>query len=134
MAATTAGTIKAFLEAQGLGISVYRDRAPEGTPRPYVTVSEAISVVPDDHGDFGQGETVRELAQVDVWQPWRNPDRSNAESYTLTPAVFRALHGATLTAAPTHVYGCRVTGSVRLIEDAENVVHDALTVELSRVL
>lgn len=134
MAATTSGALKAYLEAQGLGVSVYRDRAPEGTALPYITVSEAVSITVDQSGDFGATTTLTavEDAQVDVWQAERNG--LTGESYTLVPAVLRALHGANLTAAPTHVYGVRVTGDVRLVEPDNNIVHEAITVEIHRVL
>lgn len=133
MAATTSGAIKAHLESQSLGISVYRDRAPDGTTFPYVTVSESVSVVPDLSGDFGASTpTVTELVSVDVWQAERNG--VTGESYTLVPSVVRALHGANLTAAPTKVYGVRVVGDVRLPEPDNDLVHEAVTVEIHRVL
>ena len=137
MAATTAGAIKTFLEAQGLGVTVYRDR-PADQSLPYMSVQEAIVVTPNRDGDYGDTsaeQTVTEQAQVDVWQQWRNPTtRAVTESYTLADTVARKLHGAVLSAAPTLVNGCRVISSVRLVEAEENTVHTALTVELSRVL
>lgn len=134
MAATTSGALKAHLEVQGLGISVYRDAAPDGTAKPFITVSESLSTVPDLSGDFGSTNpvTVTELAQVDVWQNRRSG--LTGESYSLVRDVERALHGANLTAAPTKVYGTRVIGSVRLTEPENDVVHQAVTVEIHRVL
>lgn len=137
MAATTAGALKTFLEAQGLNVSVFRDR-PADQALPYISVQEAIVVTPNPDGDFGDtsaSQTVTEQAQVDVWQQWRHPTtRAVTESYTLPDTVARKLHGAVLTAAPTLVNGCRVLSTVRLVEADENVVHHAVTVELSRVL
>lgn len=137
MAASTGGALKAFLEAQGLGVSVFRDR-PSDKPLPYISVQEAIVVTPNPDGDFGDstsGQTVTEQAQVDVWQQWRHPDtRALTESYSLADTVARKLHGAVLSAAPTVVNGCRVLSSIRLVEADENIVHTAVTVELSRVL
>lgn len=146
MAATTAGAIKAYLETLGLGVAVYRDRAPENTPlftdagaaRPYVTVTEGISVVTDPaFNSFDDDQShVIELAQVDVWQPWRYPEPAGgiAESYTLPDAVMAALDGSRLAEAPTHVAGMRLTGAVRLLEVDDNVVHHAFTVEIRRIL
>lgn len=132
MAATTAGAIKAFLEAQGLGVSVYRDIASPGATLPYVTVRESVSVTVDPHGDFA-ATGVTELAQVDIWQEWRSTTtRGVSESYTLADDVIERLHGAVLSAAPTHVYGSRVIGSSRLLEQEENVVHTAITLEIRR--
>lgn len=146
MAATTGGALKALLEAAGLGISVFRDRAPEGrtlvnaagTATPYVTVFEGVSVVPDPaFNSFDDDEHhVIELAQVDVWQQWRDPQTGAVtESYTLPAAVAAALNGARLSAAPTHVSGVVLRdGPRRLLELEENVVHHAITVEVRRTL
>lgn len=131
MAATTAGAIKARLESLSLGLPVFRDRAPDGHALPYITVSEAISVVPDGQHD---DDTVVELAQVDLWQPWKNTAGAVVESYSLPGAVLTGLRGASLPAAPTHVYGVGVDSSVRLLEADRNVVHQALTVRIRRAL
>lgn len=112
---------------------MYRDRAPKGTALPYITVSEAIAVVPDTLED-GAASTVRETASVDVWMTWKNvTDGSMAESYSLPGAVLRALQGQPLTAAPTHVYAVVVTHmGPRLVDEEENVVHVPITVEIWR--
>lgn len=131
MAASTAGAIKALLEAQGLGVAVYRAPITSLPAKPVITVDDGISLVPDQSGDFGSAtadDTVTELDQVNVWET------AAAESYTLVPSVLRALHGAVLVAAPTHVYGCSVDGSVRLVEDDRKTVHTAITVRLRRAL
>lgn len=137
MAASTAGALKAFLEAQGLGISVYRDRAPEGPTFPYATVHEAISVSPEpafNADDDPQGH-VTEQAQVSIWQRSRNPDTlAKTESYTLPDAICLALTGAVLTALPTYGGHVRVQGRTRLLEDEGTTIHDAVTVEVRRTL
>lgn len=128
MAATSSGAVKAFLEAQGLGVAVYRDVAPASAVLPYVTVQEGISLVPEDHGDHGADAAVTELVQVDLWQA------QGAETYTLPDAVVGALHGAVLTQHPKHVYGCVVRSAVRLIEPKTNDVHLAITTALRRAI
>lgn len=136
MAATTAGALKAFLETQGLGVTVFRDRAREDQAYPYLTVAEGIAVTPEDTFnayDDDDGHVV-EVAQVDVWQTWRNDDRTVAESYTLADAVALALHGAVLTASPHFVGAVSVSSVTRLLEVEENVVHHAVTVEVRRTL
>lgn len=136
MAATTAGALKAYIESLGLGLAVRRDHADTPT-YPLVTVHEGVSIVTDASGDFGdmaQPVTVTEQAQVDLWQQWKNTSGAVVESYTLPGELIGALHGAQLSAAPTKVYGCRVVGSVRLLERDENVVHHAITVEIHRVI
>jgi hypothetical protein len=139
MAASTAGALKAYLEAQGLGVSVYRDTAPETASLPYITVTESISVTPDaafNAFDDPQGH-VREVVQVDIWQQWRDPD-TNAlvESYSLPDAVTLALTGSRLSSAPTPTPGVTLQGVRRLLEppDEPSVVHHAITVELRRQL
>ena len=136
MAATTAGALKAYLEAQGLGVTVFRDRAREDQAFPYLTVTEGIAVTPEETFNAFDDEDghVVELAQVDVWQTWRNDDRTIAESYTLADAVALALNGAILTTLPNYVGAARVASVVRLLEVEENVVHHAVTVEVRRTL
>jgi hypothetical protein len=131
MAATTSGALKARLEALTLGVAVFRDKAPDGQAMPYITVSEGVSVVPD-HNQF-DNSTVTELAQVDVWQPWKNVSTGAVvESYTLPGQVLAGLSGVSLPAAPTHVYGVTVDSSVRILEADLNVVHHAITVRIRR--
>lgn len=139
MAATTSGALKALLEAAGLGIAVYRDEVPEGASYPHVVVREAIAITPEP--DFNQHDDpeghVRELVQIDVWQLHRAPDRSIAESYTLRDAIARVCQGATLPAAPFQVMGVLVQSMTRVPEPAgetPKVIHDAITLEVRRVL
>lgn len=130
MAATTAGALKSRLEGLALGVPVFRDRAPEGHALPYVTITEAVSVVHDDNQY--DASTVTELAQVDVWQPWKNPAGAVVESYSLPGAVRAGMAGTSLPAAPTHVYGVTVDSAVRLLEAELNIVHHAITVRIRR--
>lgn len=116
-------------------MSVYRDRAPEGSTPPYITVDEAIAIIPDKLED-SQATTGRETVSVDVWMPWK--DRKTgavAETYTLPMAVMRGLHGQPLPAAPTRVYAVIVHRvGPRLVEEEQNLVHVPIEAELWRVL
>lgn len=137
MSANTANAIKALIESLGLGVSVYRDRAPNIAVVPYVTVIEAISVTADSRfNSFDDPEHhVVELAQIDVWQPWRDASGNNViEDYPLVDAIIVGLDGARLPDAPNHVAGTRLAGMVRDLEHAKNIVHHAITVEVRRVL
>jgi hypothetical protein len=134
LSASSAGAVKTLVESLGLGLAAYRDAPPEDTALPYVTVVEAIALTPDDSGDDGEGATCRELVQVDLWQKWRNDDKSLAESYSLADGLARGLHGGALNTAPTRAYGVRVQSVVRLVERDQNTVHHAITVEITRVL
>lgn len=137
MSASTAGALKALLEGASLGVAIYRDRAPEAAALPFITISEAISVVPDrafNQFDDPEGHVVEE-AQLDVWQTWRNSTTGTmVENYTLPDRVVKAAKGAALPTAPTAVAGLRVLGRVRRFEEDANLVHDIVTVELRRTL
>jgi hypothetical protein len=150
MSATTAGALKAYIETLGLGVTVFRDRAPKDAPLPLVIIQEGISMVPDRDGDFGDPAAVHgvaEQAQVSLFQAWRKPDGTAGETYTLPGDLVASLQGAQLPTAPTRVYGVRVIGKVRIPgidapgggavadnADGGNVIHDAITVELRRNL
>lgn len=135
MAASTSGALKALIESLGLNISVYRDRAPEGRALPYITVEEAIAIIPDKLED-GQASTVKETVSIDVWMQWKN--RANgqlAESYTLPYDIARALQGSALGTAPSRAYAVIVHRiGPRLVEEEENLVHMPIEAEVWRVL
>lgn len=137
MAASTAGALKALVEGAGLSLAAYRDLAPERATLPYVVVNEAIAIVPTASSArfdrAGTAPTGRETAQVSLWQRWRNPETgAMAESYTLPDALIELLDGAQLSAAPSHVWGVLVLSSRRIIEQEENLVQHAITVEIVR--
>src|SRR5437660_11211431 len=96
MAATTSGALKARIESLGLGLAAYRDQAPAGTVRPYVTITEEVTLVADASED-GHADTVVETTQVDLWQDWHNlTTGAVAESYTLAAALRRGIDGSRL--------------------------------------
>lgn len=146
MSASTSTAIKSLIESSGLHLAAYRDVAPEGTtvwnpgagPTPFVTVTEAIAVTPSSINAPLTGEAVSvvsEVAQVSLWQAWRDPDsdsRRIVESMALPDELVALLHGGRLVTAPTHVWAMYVRSSRRLLEREENVVQHALTVELVR--
>jgi hypothetical protein len=133
VAATTSGALKALIEGLGLGISAYRDEPPVGTLRPYVTITEELTLVADPSED-GKAGTVVETAQVDIWQDWHNlPAGTLAESYTLAPAIRRGIDGARMALIGTSLpYTALVRHTLRQLEAEENLVHHSLTVEVWR--
>lgn len=134
MAATTANALKSLIEGLGLGLSAYRDEAPEGTARPYVTVTEAIAVAPDPLED-AQASTVVETATVDLWQTWKDlTTGAVTESYTHAPALYRGIHGKRLNLIGTAItYVVLVSsGPLRLLQPDDNVVHHVLTLDIHR--
>lgn len=147
MSATTAGAFKVVVENAGLGLAVYRDRAPRSgpdappEPRPYATVSEGISVVPERHGDQGDphaDRAVTELIQIDLWERLKGADAYDGrpddpvEDPTLIRALLRFLHGCRPVNGPTLTYGVTVDSTVRLVEHDRGVVHHAITVRVRR--
>lgn len=140
-AATTAGALKAFIESLGLSIAAYRDTAPDGTAKPYVSILESISAVPDALED-GHLTTGVENAQVDVWQQYRDPaSHAVTESYTLPASIAAGLHGSNLyvdanrpgTIGGKRVYGVLVRNLIRMpAEEEENVVHHVIDLHLMR--
>lgn len=136
-AASTGGAIKQYLEGQGLGVPVFRDRAAKDQAYPYITVAEELALTVVQRADAGD-----ELVQVDLWQYLRHPAGvappavagRNAENSTLVRALQGALRRASLAAAPTLTYRATLEGSVRLTEPDNNLVHHALTVRVHREL
>lgn len=137
MAATTAGALKALIEAAGLGIPAYRDEAPDDAPERYVVVYEGISTTPDPSNNrYDDDKQVREQAQVTVWQRWRDlATKAVVESYTLAPALEALLDGAELPSSPTRNWAVLLRGTVRFPPNRDtNQVQTVLTVELVRDL
>ncbi|MDQ3573779.1 MAG: hypothetical protein M3404_02485 [Actinomycetota bacterium] len=143
MAATTGNAIKAHLEAGGLGLTGYRDKAPDQPSLPFFTVREAIALVPHPampHYDDAQG-IVTETVQVDLWEAWQKPTQSGptvSESYTLADDVARRLNqpmaASGSSAPPSHVWQMRLTSRARLFEEKANLIHHVFTVEVRRQL
>ena len=139
LAASTGGALKQALEGAGLGVPVFRDRAPKDQPYPYITVREEL-----DLGLVRRADAAAELAQVDLWQYARWPAGTMrdgvdiggkvAEDSALVRRLQAFLRGAELPAAPTLAYRASLEGSVRLTEPDNNLVHHALTVRVHRDL
>lgn len=125
--------MKALIESLGLSLSAYRDEAPAGTARPYVTITEELMMVGDPSED-GATASVVETAQVDLWQDWHNlTTGAMAESYALAPALRRGIDGARMALIGTSLpYTALVRHSLRMLEPEENIIHHALTVEVYR--
>lgn len=148
MSATTAGAVKAHLEAAGTGIPWFRDLAPQDQALPFGTIQEGISLTLDrdgDHQDPNATQGVREGAQVTIFQAFRGADGKAAEDFTLVGRVIKALHGTRLVTSPTTTYGVTVRGRVRQprvdargstgdASDRANIVQDVLTIEIARNL
>lgn len=128
MAATTSGALKAWLEAPSpgnpyhTGMAFYRDRAPRDSEGalavtlPFGVITEAIAVTPVPMGDLGDQDADRqvlELAQVSIYEVWRDVEGKPAEQYDLPTKVWRRLEGARLVDGPKPAT-VKVTGRRRL--------------------
>jgi hypothetical protein len=95
MAATTAGSFRAYLAPLLDGVPVFRDGPAEGQPLPYVVVQEGTNYAPHptangDYGDPNRVVTIQELVQVDVVQQARTQaggGAPNTEDYQLAERV-----------------------------------------------
>lgn len=134
MSASLAGSLKVLIESAGLGLSAYRDNASASvTGTAWVTITEGVSTTTVAIGDHGQADTLTELVQVDLWQPWRAAVSGDpAEDYTLADRLHAAIHGATLPDPPMLVRSCTVDSYPRFVEEDENLVHHAFTVRIAR--
>jgi len=95
MALTLYGAVKAYLEAQGLGISVFRDLPPPAKSRPYVVVTGDIAMRPSVLED-GTAYDVMEEIQVDLYETWRGQNEQPSESPTLADSITVKLIGTQL--------------------------------------
>jgi hypothetical protein len=142
MASTVGGTLKTYLEAQGLGVSVFVRDVPPGQGLPYVVIHEGISAATDgteDGGNARGGMTpVSEEIQIDLFMYARDPDAgSRAESYTLPYALARALAGpdlGTFASPARRIYGCHLTDGPRQLDDPsdDNLIRKIYAVVLRR--
>lgn len=132
MAATLGGLVRSVLGAAGITLPVSmdetRDKAPDTFP--YITVSDGVTRVRHPNG-APSVISRSELIQVDVWQK-RDP---TAEDSTIPLAVERALNAAAsaqLTNNGGTVYRMVVESSRRMFEKDTRIVHDALSVRVTR--
>lgn len=144
MSATYAGALKGWIEGAGLGLAAYRDRAPDGEPFPYVTITDGVSTVFELHGDFGDpyaDRAVSDLVQVDLWErlkgstAWHGDPTAPVEEPFLIRGLLEALHGARLgTTAPALTFAVIVDNATRLVEEDRGVVHTAITLRVRHAL
>lgn len=146
LAAGTYGALKAFVEAQGLSLAVYKDVAPPDTKdpvtgllkKPFCTFAEDLSISTESREDGGAGAGgstyVSELAQLDLWMSWRDSADKSLEDRTLAAALHRKLDGCTLDLAPTRVYNVAVQNRIRMVERDNHLVHVAYTLQIRRQL
>jgi len=138
ISASIAGALKTLIEAAGLSLTVDRDeRSKTNTAANWVTISEMISAVPDGtintpYDPLGP-KVLRELAQVDLWQTWKDANKNTIEAPSVARNLVRTLDGARLATAPTHVWGVTVRSARRMPpEQVANLVHTVVTVEIVR--
>jgi hypothetical protein len=142
MAASTAGAIKARLEALQFGVPVFRDGPRQGQAEPYIVVQEGMPAGLDTraNGDFGDPDAeinIVETVTVDLVQLARVKTGATTtrvtERYGLAEAIAHALHGCQLPAHPAKVTAVRVDDIDR-IPIADNRVRHSITVQVHREL
>jgi len=136
MAASLSAAIKAFLETQSLGLSFYKDVAPQQAKRPYGIVIEGIAMRPDGMED-GTVLTALELVQLDLWQDWLKADKTVNEDVALADKITSAIHGTRLLASgtgapPKQVYGVAQQGRVRILDRNNGLVQYSYTLAVYR--
>lgn len=141
MAQTTAGAVLKLIQTLGTGLPVYIDAPPQKTPRPYITVSRGV-LAPGPLEDGGPGTAI-EAIHVDVYQDWKKADNSMQWDSLVAAKLEHGLHGAGVLGADRQLfnspggtgvlYRLKVVGSNRTQDQTvENMIHDALTVNMWR--
>jgi hypothetical protein len=142
MSATTGAALKVLIEGGGLTLQAFRDRAPNGTklvdpltgkPTPYCTTAEGLSLTGDGYED-GEESTTTELAQVDLWEPWRDAKEKPLETKGLPAALHRVLKHGRLPTSPTQVYGILIRNVIKRVDMSNNLVQHSYTLGLRRVI
>lgn len=141
MAATSSGAIKAYLEALGFGVPVFRDGPRPGQELPYIVVTEGVSAGLDgsgngDYGDASSPLNIIELVTVDLVQQARIKTAGatrTTERYGLAEAIAHALNHTRLPAHPAPVTAVRVQDIDR-IPIKDNQVRHAIHVAIHRQL
>lgn len=144
MAATASAALKTWLEAQSLGVPVFRRRPPEPPAPPFILVIDGISAVVEGHEDGGRargGTTpVTEDLQVDLYYYENDPKATPGgltESYSLPYRLAQALDGADLGSFATpaiRIYGCTLVEGPRELESPTdpNLIRKTYTVAIRR--
>lgn len=145
---TSGGALKTIIESGGLRLSAYRDRLPPAGVLPCVTIDDDVTSTPERHGDTQDpnghhGES--EVLLVHLWQPLLDQNKRPGERFTLARQLTLLLKCAPPFEygpddAPVRVYGLRVDGRARIIEQERDekqrllreLVHTTLTVTMRR--
>lgn len=143
MTATSSGAVKARVESLGLHLSCFRDQLPPGQRLPACVVREALAVVPDLDGDYGDpaaDRTVTETVQLDLYEQSRSndPAATTVESTSLADALQHGLHQTDLRVSGQSqramVWACQVTTRVRAPVSDKNLVRNSYTLTIRRQL
>src|SRR5687767_13387529 len=98
---SSAGALKAVIEAGGLRVSAYRDKLPKGQPLPAVSIDEDVATIQERHGDPLDGHHGEsELLNVHLWQALKDQNKRAAERYDLPRQLTQLL-----IRTPPFVYG-----------------------------
>jgi hypothetical protein len=130
--ATLSGAIKTVIEQLGLGVQVFRDVAPPKAHLPFVVVTEGVTWQILRHGDTDASDedTIREQAQLDIYQAKRAPDGTRIEDYALEDEICHVLQKTRLPTWVHHVDGLRVI--MRSTGQPGSLRRTIVTIEINR--
>jgi len=132
--ATVSGAIKYVIESAGLGVTVFRDLAPPKAPLPLAVITEGVAwnVLPMGDTDIEGELTIREQAQVDIYQALRRPDGGRAEVIGLEDKICWLLHRTKLPSWLIVCYGVQIL--TRSAQASDNLRRTIVTVQIDRLL
>ena len=104
--------------------AIYRDFGPPNAEKPYISYWDELRNIPQLTGDGVVRSSLREV-QVDIWQ------YKNAENFELSNLVVAALDGVKKIDAANYVYQIRVSNIQRLVSSQDDLIHHAISLEVS---
>ena len=104
--------------------AIYRDFGPPNAEKPYISYWDELRNIPQLTGDGVVRSRLREV-QVDIWQ------YKNAENFELSNLVVAALDGVKKIDAANYVYQIRVSNIQRLVSSQDDLIHHAISLEVS---
>jgi hypothetical protein len=142
MAQTTAAAVLKLVRTLNTGLNVWLDKPPDGTKRPYITVTPGV-LAPGRLEDGGPGTAI-EPVHIDVYQDWKSADNSAVVWDPLVAAkIQHGLHGAGVLAGDRVlfnspggagvIYRLKLVSSNRLEDQTvENLMRDEIVVNAWR--
>lgn len=133
MSDTISRALKRLIEGGGLNLLAFSDQDFDADQaRPYCTIHEGITTTPLLRTANGQGESVTELVQVDLWEDWVSDDDYLYDEPSTADDLVTLLHHARLPSAAKRVDEVLVVSKRRMFESARTLVHHPITLRIVR--